>query len=65
MNAVDREVSLKIVVCAAIALALTAVSSWSFVESTSTVRGQEVVAEQEFGDLGEIQIIGSRTVAQN
>ena len=62
MNAVNREVSLKVVVCAAIALALTAVSSWSFVESTSKIQGTEAVADQS---LGEILIIGSRTVAQN
>jgi hypothetical protein len=66
MNAVNKnEVSLKVAVCAAAALALTVLSGWSFVESTANVRGAAAVAQQETPSLGEILIVASRTLAQN
>jgi hypothetical protein len=61
MNAVNNEMGLKVVVCAAAALMLTVMSSWSFIESTSQVRSAHNVTE----GLGEIVISSARQVAQN
>lgn len=62
MSAVNNGLSLKVAVCAAIALALTVLSSWSFVQSTATTQNVPTIENQ---DLGEVVIIGSRTVARN
>jgi hypothetical protein len=61
MKTVNTEMSLKVVVCAMAALALTVMSSYSFVASTAKVRGGSNVTES----LGEIVISSARQVAQN
>jgi hypothetical protein len=64
MNTVNSEMGVKVVVCAAAALALTLMGSWSFVESTSTTQhGANVSNVTE--SLGEIVISSARQVAQN
>jgi hypothetical protein len=62
MNTLSTETNLKAFVCAAAAVALTVVSSWSFVASTATVPGVSQVATESLGD---IVIEASRLVAQN
>ena len=64
MNTVNTEMSVKMVVCAMAAVALTLMSSWSFIESTSTVRGGANVSNTS-ESLGEIVISSARQVAQN
>ena len=64
MNTVNTEMSVKVVVCAVAAVALTLMGSWSFVESTSTVRGGANVSNVT-DSLGEIVISSARQVAQN
>jgi hypothetical protein len=61
MKTVSNELSLKVVVCAAAAVALTVISSWGFVESTATAPAARVATES----LGDIVIEASRLVAQN
>ena len=61
MTVVKNEVGLKVVVCAAAALVLTTMGSWSFVASTSLVATASNVSES----MGEIVISAARQVAQN
>jgi hypothetical protein len=61
MTAVKNEVGLKVVVCAAAALVLTTMGSWSFVQSTSRAPTASNVTES----MGEIVISAARQVAQN
>jgi len=61
MNTMNAETSVKMVVCAMAALALTAMSSWGLVQGTSTAPGASNVT----GSLGEIVISSARQVAQN
>lgn len=62
MSVLSNELNLKAMVCAAAAVALTAVSSWGFVASTATVPAVTQVATESLGD---IVIEASRLVARN
>jgi hypothetical protein len=63
MTTVNNEFGLKVVVCAMAAVALTVMSGWTFVESTSTAPGVNAANVTE--SLGEIVISSARQVAQN
>jgi hypothetical protein len=63
MNTINTEMSVKVVVCAMAALALTVMGSYGFVASTSTAPGTGMNNVTE--SLGEIVISSARQVAQN